>query len=309
MFPEQASTFAPLIDRTFTFIFVITMGMVVLVTVLMIVFAVRYRRSKSPRGANIPSNLALEVTWVVIPSLLVTAIFFYGWREYQTMRTVPPGAMVVRVTAKQWAWSFAYDSGKTSRDLRVPIGRPVKLVLHSEDVIHSLYIPAFRVKEDVVPGMETYLWFQAQELGSYHLFCAEYCGEGHAAMTTQVVVLTEAEFRAWGSTMPESTALTPGGEGSPGYTLLEEKGCSGCHSVDGLHGVGPTLKGLYGHTVRVLIGGKERDVTADEEYLRRSILEPEAEIVRGFQPIMPSFKGKLTEEELGQIVDTIKFLR
>lgn len=309
MYPEGASTFAPLVDRTFTFIFAVTMGIVALVTILMVVFAFRYRRSRSPRGEDIPSNLPLEVTWVVIPSLLAAAIFFFGWRGYEAMRTVPEGAMVVQVTARQWGWSFEHENGKRSGDLRVPVGKPVKLVMRSLDVIHCLYIPAFRVKEDVVPGMETYLWFQATKVGRYHLFCAEYCGQGHATMNTAVVVLAEDAFQQWLASPVAAAPEGASGAAARGKALFEEKGCSGCHTVDGLHGVGPTLKGIYRHPVRVATGGKERDLIADEPYLRRSILEPGADVVRGFQPVMPSYQGQLSQEELDQLLAYIESLR
>ncbi len=308
MIPAAASTFAPLVDRAFAFIFAVTIGMVVLVTVLMVYFAVRYHRSRNPEPTDIPSNLGLEITWVVIPGILALAIFFFGWEGYRAMRTVPPGAMPVRVIAEQWAWVFEYPDGKTTKELRVPVDAPIVLHMTSRDVIHSLYIPAFRVKEDVVPGMETQLWFQADRVGTYRLFCAEYCGVGHSAMMSQVVVMPQAEYQSWHQSAPEGEGEKP----SPvaeGKKIFEEKGCSGCHTVDGLHGIGPTLQALYGHSVTVTTGGKMLDVVADEAYLRRSILEPEADVVRGFQPIMPSFQGELTDEELAELLSYLKSLR
>ncbi len=307
MIPVGASTFAPLVDRTFAFIFAVTMGMVVLVTALMIYFAVRYHRSRNPVATDIPGNVALEITWITIPGLLALAIFFFGWRGYHAMRTVPEGALPVAVSAEQWAWSFRYASGKTAPELRVPLGRPVVLLMTSRDVIHSLYIPAFRVKEDVVPGMETRLWFEATRLGTYRLFCAEYCGHGHSAMLTQVVVMPPEEFEAWVGAPAEPEAV-PDSPVARGRALFEDRGCAGCHSVDGLHGVGPTLQGLFGHRVAVTAGGRMHDVVADEAYLRRSILEPEAEVVRGFEPVMPSFRGELTGPELDDLVAFLKSL-
>jgi len=308
MIPDAASTFAPLVDRAFAFIFAVTMGMVVLVTVLMVYFAVRYHRSRNPEPTDIPSNLALEITWVVIPGILAMAIFFFGWEGYRAMRTVPPGAMPVRVIAEQWAWHFEYPNGKTVKELRVPVNTPVVLHMTSRDVIHSLYIPAFRVKEDVVPGMETQLWFQADRVGTYRLFCAEYCGAGHSSMMSQVVVLSQDAYRSWYESHEpgEEETTTPVAEGKK---LFEDQGCSGCHSVDGLHGIGPTLQSLAGHSVTVTTGGKMRDVVADDAYLRRSILDPEADLVRGFQPIMPAFRGRLSDEEVTQLVAFIKSLK
>jgi len=279
VFVPDASTFAPGMDRTMALVFVITGGMLYLVTFLMILFAVRYRRGRRERGVPVAGSTALEVVWIVVPAILVTVIFFAGLREYRVMRTVPEGAMAVRVDARQWSWEFTYPDGRTGEVLRVPAGEPVKLLLHSDDVIHSLYIPAFRVKQDAVPGMETYAWFQATVPGDYDLFCAEYCGEGHSEMRTKVAVLPAAAFRAW---YGAGRGPAPDPE-----ELLEKHGCTGCHSTDGTARVGPTLAGIFGRRVTVVEGGATRTLTADEDYLRRSITDPGADVVSGFPDVMP----------------------
>jgi cytochrome c oxidase subunit 2 len=209
--------------------------------------------------------------------------------------------MEVTATARMWSWTFAYANGKTSPQLFVPVGRPVNVILVSTDVNHGFFIPAFRVKRDVVPGMKNQAWFVADRPGSFDLFCSQYCGTGHSAMITTVEALPAAEFAAW---LQEGAG---GGAAAPldGKKLATDKGCLGCHSLDGSPGVGPTFKGIMGRQVMVVSGGKERLVTADEEYLRRSILDPHADVVKGFQPIMPAY-ADLSREELEALVAFVK---
>jgi cytochrome c oxidase subunit 2 len=206
--------------------------------------------------------------------------------------------MPVTATARQWVWTFSYANGKKSGKLVVPVGKAVRVELVSEDVLHGFYLPAFRVKRDVVPGMKNQVWFVADKAGSYDLFCSQYCGVGHSAMTATVEAIPEAKFQAW---------LREGEGGEyPGEEILEKHGCLDCHSLDGTAKVGPTLKGIWGREVRVLTNGAERTVTVDEAYLRRSILNPKADVVKGFPPIMPSFAGSLKPEEITTIIGTIR---
>jgi cytochrome c oxidase subunit 2 len=278
------------------------------ITGTMVWFAVRYRRSRHPRAENIEGNLALEIVWTVIPTLLVLAIFWVGWKGFVYMRTVPADAMLVKVTGRMWSWSFTYENGQNDTVLRMPVGRPVKLAITSADVLHSLFIPAFRVKEDAVPGRETYLWFKPDRTGSFDLFCSEYCGMGHSAMITKVEVVPEAEFQAWyaGTQKPAAAGMKAAGPG--GAKLFQDKGCFACHSVDGTPKIGPTLKGAFGHRLTVITAGKEREVVADEAYLRKSLLDPQADIVKGFPPIMPPQKGALTDAEIDALIDYLKTL-
>jgi cytochrome c oxidase subunit 2 len=294
------------VDSVFLFIMGISLVLLVGVTGTMIFFAVRYRRSKHPRAENIEGNLPLEIVWTVIPTLLVLAIFWVGWKGFVYMRTVPQDAMLVKVTARMWSWGFEYENGKTGDVLKLPVSKPVKLVITSTDVLHSLSIPAFRVKEDAVPGRENYLWFRPEVTGSYDLFCTEYCGMGHSAMVTRVEVVSQQDFNAW---YREATGKAASEKSGPdGAKLFAEKGCSACHSIDGSPKLGPTLKGVFGHRMTVLTGGKEREITADDAYLRKSLVDPSADVVKGFPPIMPPQKAVLTDAEIDAVIEYLKTL-
>ena len=297
------------VDNVMLFIMVISLALLIGVTGTMVYFAVRYSRARNPKPSQIEGNLALEIVWTVIPTLLVLAIFWVGWKGFVYMRTVPDDAMLVKVTARMWSWSFQYENGRTDGDLHLPVGRPVKLAITSVDVLHSLFLPAFRVKEDCVPGQETYLWFQPDQVGSYDLFCSEYCGTGHSSMITKVHVLSPEDFARWYEGTGPAPAAGAGKKGPDGARLFKEKGCSACHSVDGSPKVGPTLKGVYGHRLTVVTGGTEREIVADDVYLRRSLLEPQADVVKGFPPIMPSQKGQLSEAEIEALVEYMETLQ
>jgi cytochrome c oxidase subunit 2 len=227
-------------------------------------------------------------------------MFYIGMVSFDSIRAVPKTVMDIRVTGRQWSWLFTYQNNKQSADLRVPVGKAVKLLLTSDDVLHSFYIPAFRIKEDCVPKMETYLSFIADEIGSYDIFCTEFCGLGHSGMVSKVVVMNDKDFDSWYASAPTATKMD-------GNKVMEEKGCLGCHSTDGQKKIGPTFKGLYGSQVTVLTNGKERNVKADEDYLRRSIREPKADVVKGYLDIMPALP--LTPEELDAIVEYVETLK
>ena len=295
------------VDSVFLFIMGISLVLLVGVTGTMIYFTVKYRRSKHPKAENIEGNLALEIVWTVIPTILVLATFWVGWKGFVYMRTVPADAMLVKVTGSMWKWHFTYENGAAGGVLNLPVNKPVKLLITSTDVLHSLSIPAFRVKEDAVPGRENYLWFKPDVTGSYDLFCTEYCGMGHSAMITKVEVMTDEDFRKWYHEAAENAEQ--GTSGPEVAKLFAEKGCSACHSVDGSPKVGPSLKGVFGHRMTVLTNGKEREITADEAYLRKSLLDPAADVVKGFPPIMPSQKGVLTDAEIDALVEYLKTLR
>ncbi len=293
------------VDSIFFFIMGICVTLLVGVTGVMLYFVVRYSRKRNPDPEDIAGSLPLEIIWTVVPTLLVLVIFWVGWKGFQYMRTAPPDAMLVKVTGRMWTWSFEYENGKQGSVLKVPLRRPVKLAITSADVLHSLFIPAYRIKEDAVPGMETHLWFLPDELGTYDLFCTEYCGPGHSGMITKVEVLSQKDFEQWYKTEEESGGSKP--HLSEGAELIQEKGCIACHSLDGSAKVGPTFKGLFSRKETVATAGKERTITVDEGYIMRSIKDPTADVVKGFPPIMPAIP--MTDEEMRAIVDHLKTLK
>ena len=292
------------VDNVFLYILVICIFLLALITFLMVYFVIRYRREKHPQPADIEGSTWLEITWTVIPTLIVLTMFYYGLTGFEFLKKVPPGAMMVKVIARQWSWLFEYENGIKDKELRVPVGKPVKLILTSQDVIHGFYAPAFRIKQDAVPGMTNYLWFQPTQVGTFDVMCSQYCGLEHSHMLTKIVVLPEEEFTMWyqGQKEKEAEKGPP-----PGFQLYQVKGCIACHSIDGSPRVGPTFKGLFGKTVTVMTDGKERKVVADEAYLRKSTLEPNADVVKGFPPIMPP--EKLTDSELDEIVNYLETLK
>ena len=293
------------IDPVFMFIFGTCLVLLLGITMAMVTFVLRYHRSRAPQPTSqVASNLWLEIVWIVLPTTLVLTMFWYGWKEYLVLRTVPKNALPVTATAFTWSWEFSYANGRTSPKLYVPVGKPVRVELVSRDVIHGFFLPAFRVKRDVVPGMSNSAWFVATKPGSYDLFCSQYCGTGHSAMITTVEALPEAEFASW---------LKQGAGGGAvakidGKKLAGEKGCLGCHSLDGSPGVGPSFKGIMGRHEVVVTKGAERTITVDDAYLRHSISDPQADMVKGFQPIMPTYDN-LKKEEIEALVEFIKTVK
>jgi cytochrome c oxidase subunit II len=308
--PSQASLASHDVDAVFIFILVIAGFFFVVSQGTLIYFALRYRRKKGEPPAATPyitENHLLEVIWIVIPSLLLVAIFGYGLAVFVKMRTPTPGASEVQVSASQFLWSFKYADGRTAvNELRLPVGKPVKLIMTSTDVIHGFFVPAYRQKQDVLPGRYTYLWLVPRRVGNFDLYCSQYCGTGHSLMRGALVVMPEGEYQAW--IRGEQQKLKAGAQ-SPvgkGKSLFESSACLGCHSIDGTPKVGPTLKGVYDSTVSLADG---KTVKADEEYLRESILEPNAKIVKGYQQIMPSFKATLKDDDVAAIIAYIKTLK
>lgn len=295
------------VDPVFVFIFSACLLLLVGITATMIWFVIRYHRSRAPQPTSqVESNLWLEIIWTVLPIILVMAMFYYGWAGYLALRHVPEGALPITATARMWSWSFSYANGRTSSKLYVPVGKPVLVNLVSLDLLHGFFLPAFRVKRDVVPGMKNHAWFVADKAGSYDLFCSQYCGSGHSAMITTVEALPEAEFNAW---LQQNGAQGGAGAQKPdGALLAKEKGCLACHSLDGSRGVGPTFKGLYLRKTSVLQDNRLMTIIADEAYLRESIRNPKAKIVAGFQPIMPAL-SELNDEEVTALVLFIERLK
>jgi len=297
LWPQQASTLAGHVDALYIFLLIVTGMMALLVFVCIIFFAARYRHRPGVRAEQIEGSNALEITWSAIPFLIFMVIFVWGALVYFKERTPPTDASEVYVVAKQWMWKVEHAEGQREiNELHVPVGRDVKLIMTSQDVIHSFYIPAFRIKQDVLPGRYSVEWFRATKPGIYHLFCAEYCGTQHSGMVGSVVVQEQAQYEAWmngGSTGPLSAS---------GEKIFAELGCATCHRTD-TPGRGPNLQGVFGQPVQLEDG---RTVTADENYLRECILDPGAKRVKGFQPIMPTFQGLVSEEQVNALVAYIK---
>ncbi len=300
--PRAASTSAQGVDRVFALVYGISLVFFLLIVALLVVFVLRYRRRPGHEVADSPShNTPLELAWTIVPLALVVVIFWQGFKGFLDLSTPPANAYEILVTGQKWKWTFTYPNGWVDDRLHVPVDTPVRLVLSSEDVIHSLYIPSFRVKKDAVPGRYTKEWFQATVPGEYDVFCAEYCGTGHSDMHTTVVVHPPGEFEKWLEGASNVFAkLTPA---EAGAKLYASRGCAQCHSVDGRPGTGPTFKALFGHEV-LLEGGKR--VVADENYVRESILDPQAKVVAGFQPVMPTYQGRLKDREITAIVEYLK---
>jgi cytochrome c oxidase subunit 2 len=299
VFPERASTMAGRVDALYFFLVGVSAFFIVLIAGLVIYFAYRYRRRHTGEvGRPVAGGYALEVLWTGVPVLLTMVMFFWAASVYYSMGSPPPDTLDVYVVGKQWMFKFQHLGGQREIDeLHVPVGRAVKLTMTSEDVIHDFYVPAFRMKADVLPGRYTTIWFTPTRPGSYHFFCAQYCGTRHSGMIGQVVVMEPADYQVW---------LAGGsGEGSmasAGEKLFQDLGCITCHRPDG-QGRGPSLQGLYGHQVQLTSG---QAVTADDAYLRACILTPGGAGVAGYQPIMPSFQGVVSEDQLLQVIEFIK---
>jgi len=302
LFPEQASSHAARVDALYFFLIALTAFFSLLIGLMVIGFAIRYRRrSPNDRPPAIYGSLALELTWTLIPLGIVAVIFFWSADLYLTLNRVPKDAIEVHVVGKRWMWKVQHMTGQREiNELHVPVGVPVKLTLTSEDVIHSFYVPAFRVKKDALPARYTTAWFQATRPGRYHLFCAEYCGTRHSNMIGSIVVLEPAAFQVW-----LAGGASGGSLASAGEKLFQDLACVTCHRGDS-GARGPALDGLFGRSVALADGGT---AAADETYIRESIVTPSARVVAGYQPIMPTYQGLVSEEQLIQLVAYVRSLK
>ena len=299
--PDQASSYASDADNLYSFLWTLTIIFGLGLVMAIFYFAVKYRR-RSPNevGHPVAGAISLELTWTIIPFLISMGIFVWGTELYFKIYRPPANAKEVYVVGKQWMWKIQHTEGQREIDeLHVPVGTRIKLVMTTEDVIHSFYIPAFRMKLDVVPGRYSMVWFEPTQVGRYELFCAEYCGTSHSGMIGSVYVMEPADYQAW---------LAGGtGEGTPaqqGEKLFQQLACSSCHLASG-QGRGPRLQGVFGSTVELADGSK---IVANEDYVRESILNPRAKVVAGFQPIMPTFQGLVSEEQVLQLVAYVRSL-
>lgn len=303
-----ASGEAGRVDAVFVLITVIGGFFFLLTQGLLIWFAVRYRRRSPDRDNETPritGNHFLEFLWILIPSIVVVTIFYYGWRVYADLRAPRPGATEVHVTGKQWMWEVRYPDGRTAiNEIRVPRGKPVKFILTASDVIHGFYLPDYRVKMDAIPGRLTTLWLQPEKTGTYTIFCTVYCGDGHSSMNAQLIVMDPAGYAEWargGGNGGEDEPLTVRGE-----RLVNKAGCLNCHALSGKEKIGPNLQGLYGSKVPLADG---KAVARDEEYLRESIEDPGAKIVKGYPNVMPTYKTSMRPEEIRAVVEYLKTLK
>ena len=301
LFPEQASTMAARVDNLYFFMVATSAFFAVLVTLLVIAFAIRFRR-RSPDGVGEPihGSLALELIWTGIPFILAMVMFVWGASVYFALARMPDEALDIYAVGKQWMWKFQHREGQREiNELHVPVNTPVRVILTSEDVLHDLYFPSFRTKIDAIPGRYTQLWFNATDVGTYHIFCAEYCGTRHSGMIGRVVVMPQNEYEAW-----LGGGTTEGTLAQRGEKLFSQFACVTCHRADS-QGRGPLLNGVFGHAVSLASGNT---VIADAAYVRESILNPTAKVVAGFAPIMPTFQGQVSEEQLLALTEYIKSL-
>ena len=306
--PNSASTFAESIDWTFDLLLWISAVSLVGVAAAIIYFCMRYRATSREANEAAESQFdhsnSLEITWSIIPLFIVFGVFVVGFKQYVDLRTPPRAAYEVHATGQRWKWGFQYPEGLTHPELHVPVGRNVRIVMQSVDVLHALFIPEFRVKMDAVPGRYTELWFQATAEGTFPVYCAEYCGTAHSDMLTRVVVHSADGFKAWVAEEIRKIESMPLVD--LGRLTYNQSGCGTCHSLDGSPKVGPTFKGLFGKQEKIVgFGG----VAVDENYIRESILEPQSKIVDGFPPSMPTFKGQLSDRRVSGLIEYIKTIK
>jgi len=300
LWPVGASSHSLAVDLLYIFLVALSVGMTLVIFAVIAVFGFKYRRRHGREAVPIHGSLLLEITWSVIPMGIFLVIFVWGAVIFFDVRTPPQDATEIYVVAKQWMWKMEHPEGQRElNELHVPVGKDIKLIMTSQDVIHSFYVPAFRLKQDVIPGRYTTMWFKATKPGTYHLFCAQYCGTQHSGMIGEVVVMEPAEYETW-----LAGGVPAGSMAQNGQQLFTQLGCSTCHRFD-VQGRGPNLTGVFGKPVLLEDG---RTVIADENYVRESILLPAAKVVSGFKPVMPSFQGQVSEEQLTSLVAYVKSL-
>ena len=302
---SKASNFVTGVDTAFLIITGISVFFLVFLTGLMIYFVVKYNAKKGKPAVQIKDNMILEITWITVPMIIVLYMFWIGWEGYIPMRNVPSDAIEVTAVGSMWKFKFEYPGNKESDTLVVPIDKAVKVNLASKDVLHAFSVPAFRIKEDMVPQKANYSWFKAGELGDYDIYCTVYCGLNHSYMLSTVRVVSQADYEKWLSKLSVKKADT-----SLGLKVLEKNGCIACHSLDGSKVVGPSFKGLAGSTRSVMTNGTKREVKADEAYIKSSIDNPDADVVDGFSAgLMKSYTKMISAEEIQQINDYLKSLK
>jgi len=304
--PPQASTHAKAVDDVFIFVTWVNIVFFLIVTFAAVYFSIKYkRRHANERTPHVTHNLKLELFWSIIPLFIVMIIFFWGFQSYMVGRVAPNDSFEVQATAKKWLWAFEYPDGTRSiNELHVPFGRPVRVVLSSEDVLHAFFLKDFRVKSDVLPNRYTEVWFEATKPGEYVLQCAEYCGKDHSKMRGKVFVDSKADYERFIANGPADWATMPPAE--LGKMTYEQAGCVSCHSIDGTKGQGPSWKGIYGQTHQFVDGSSQ---VVDENYIRQSIENPQGKIVKGYEGIMPTYQGLLREKQINGVIAYIKSMK
>lgn len=303
---SNASNFVQGVDSAFAIIVGISLFFLVTLTGAMIYFVIKFNKKKHANAVQIKDSTWLEVTWTTIPLILVLYMFYIGWEGFLPMRQVPADAMKVKAIAQMWKWTFEYPGNKQSDTLVLPIDKSVRIDLVSKDVLHAFSVPAFRIKEDVVPVKNNYTWFKPGELGSFDLFCTVYCGLNHSGMLAVIKIVPQDEYDKWIAKVPVGKL----NDSNMGYKTLEKNGCIACHTIGGTKSVGPSFKGIYGSTETITVNGSERKVTVDEEYIKKAIYEPDAELVKGYpQGIMKSYKNIITDEDIKAINEYLKELK
>lgn len=313
-----ASTYAESVDTAMLVIVSISVVLLLGITAAMILFAIKYSRKRNPKAKQIKGNTLLEILWIGIPTILVLIMFWYGFSSFRELRETADAALVVNVTGKMWEWDFTYENGKKTDTLYVPLNQTTRLDMISVDVNHSFYIPAFRLKEDVIASRTNFMFITPEKTGEYDIACAEYCGVNHAFMYTKLIVMPENAFEAWYSAkesadtsaadtlLAEEQNMADAGQATD-KSILRKKGCIACHSFDGSRMIGPSFAKLKEGKSTVLTGGEERIVKIDEEYIRKSIVEPNADVVKGYPKYsMPAIDNRSTPEEIDLLVETLK---
>jgi cytochrome c oxidase subunit 2 len=305
--PMANSTIAGEVDALFYFILYASIIIFAIVIAVTAYFLVRYRRKgKNELTSGVDHNLKLEIFWTVVPTILVFIVFYWGFNTFLKMHVAPKDAIEIKTTGQKWFWTFDYPNGaKGVNELIVPLNQPVKLLLSSTDVIHSFFVPEFRVKMDAVPNRYTVAWFEATEVGEYTIFCTEYCGKGHSEMLGKVTVLPNVLYEKW---LAESQEDIPEGMSleEAGAKLYMSRACNTCHSIDGSVGVAPSFKSIFGSTEKLKDGNS---LTVDENYLRKSILNPQAQVVLGYAPVMPTYQNVLSDRQIDALIAYIKSLK
>lgn len=303
------SNFVEGVDKAFLIIFSVAMFFLVGITLVMLYFIYRYRKSKNPVATQIHGSTTLEIIWTVIPTIIVLVLFYYGWAGWLPQSHPPKDAFPIKATGRMWSFSFEYPNGRVTDTLYVPAGKPVNLELIATDVIHSFYIPSFMIKADMNPGRNGMMWFIANHEGVYDIFCAEYCGLQHSYMKSAVVSMSPDKFDDWiksSNVVAENSGSKTNLEGAK---IVRKLGCVACHTLDGTKLVGPSFKGIYGAKRTVLIDGAEKEVTADDAYLKEAIMNPSKDVVKGYPVgLMQPYTGQISDDEMGLLMEYFKSL-